>query len=308
MVVELRCCGADQRGVAGLELAWNSATGWSYRGCDAEALVALPVPVLAAPHAITALLPALMDGRRGQLPASEDRWGHAEAVVSWAETASVLGEDKYDAAYQRAEEEADGFSQWQAQLDGCKPDEAAVQPTTGHESTEADVARGTTDVTATSEPDPAELGRRAHVNAIYHSAVKEIDHRDRHPNPELFGILTDFFTRAIVFPGKLDPRDGQLHTSDPSRALARLLLQHLEGHGLDLNDVPELELPESSVAPVGEAMAECVAQALRTSRWFSSAVSGTGPAGSQVAFRTVFGADGVLHVAGAQNPAADGTA
>jgi hypothetical protein len=112
----------------------------------------------------------------------------------------------------------------------------------------------------------------------------------------LFGILTDYFTRAIVFPGRLDPDDGRLHTSDPSRALAHLLLQHLERHGLDLGDVPELEVPESSIAPVGDAMVECVAQALRASRWFSSASADAGPAAGRVAFSTVFGAEGVLDV------------
>lgn len=131
----------------GLELAWNSATGWAYRGRSGAKLVALPVPVVAAPQAITALLPALMDGRRGQLPACEDRWEHAAAIVSWAREASVLDDDKYNAAYQRAEEEADDFSHWQIQMDSA---ETAAEPGTG----ETDTGHGTQGRTGPQPPEP----------------------------------------------------------------------------------------------------------------------------------------------------------
>ncbi|MGW6202049.1 hypothetical protein ACWF9B_00110 [Streptomyces sp. NPDC055089] len=111
----------DEEWPDGFELLWDSSTGWSYRERGGDKLVALPVPVLAAPEAITALLPALMDGRRDQLPESDDRWEHAALLASWAESAAVLGDDKYDAAYQRAEEEAGTFDRWQAELDGALP-------------------------------------------------------------------------------------------------------------------------------------------------------------------------------------------
>ncbi|MFD8882234.1 hypothetical protein ACFV0H_06875 [Streptomyces erythrochromogenes] len=282
----------------GLELVWNSSTGWAYGGRGGAELVALPVPVLATPGAITALLPALMDGRRDQLPASADRWEHAAVLAGWAESAAVLGDDKYDAAYQRAEEEAAAFDRWQDEVDGPLPAEAQIPA----------VADGTANAAAngsrndSGDESAAERARRAHVDVVLDCAIKARDGRSRRPNPELFGILTDFFTRAIVFPGQMDPGDGQRHTSDPSRALAHLLIQHLEHHGLDLEDVPELELPETSVAPVGDAVAECVAQALRSSRWFTAADAGTGQAGGQVAFHTVFGARGVLHVADLAGP------
>ncbi|WP_328373687.1 hypothetical protein OG800_50750 (plasmid) [Streptomyces sp. NBC_00445] len=285
---------------AGLDLEWNSSGGWSFRARGDDRLVALPVPVLAAPQAIVALLPGLMDGRRGQLPASEDRWEHAAAIVSCVEAASVYGDDKYGADYQRAEEEAATFLRWQAQLDGAVPADELVQSSA--EGSDAEVSTAADTGVGNSrprEPEAGELARRTHVNVILDAAVKASRDGGRPLPPELFGILTDFFTRAVVFPGQLDLDDGHLHTSDPSRALARYLLQHLERHGLDLEEVPEMELPESSVAPAGDAMVECVAQTLRASRWFSSAAAApasTGPAGGRVAFRTVFGAEGVLDV------------
>ncbi|PBC67623.1 hypothetical protein BX265_8242 [Streptomyces sp. TLI_235] len=49
-----------------------------------------PVPVPAAPEAIVAPLPALLAGRLEELPASEDPWVHAAAVVAWSKT--VTGE------------------------------------------------------------------------------------------------------------------------------------------------------------------------------------------------------------------------
>ncbi|MFJ9574549.1 hypothetical protein [Streptomyces bacillaris] len=278
----------------GLELVWNSSTGWAFRERSGDELVALPVPALSAPDAITAVLPALMDGRRDQLPASEDRWEHAAVLEQWAKSAEVLGDDKYDAAYQREEEEAATFDRWQTELDGA--------PSAGPDGP-AEADRTSAGVAADEPgdsvvPDAAEQARRAHVNAVLDWAVRARDDRPHRADPELFGVLCDFFTRAVVFPGQMDPDDGQRHTSDPSRALSHLLIQHLEDFGLDLEDLPELELPETSVAPVGDAVAECVAQALRSSRWFTAAASVPGPDGRQVGFLTVFGTEGTLRLGG----------
>ncbi|GAA1213354.1 hypothetical protein [Streptomyces rhizosphaericus] len=281
----------------GLELVWNSSTGWAYQERGGDKPVALPVPVLAAPEAITALLPALMDGRRNQLPASEDRWEHAALLAQWAESAAVLGDDKYDAAYQRAEEEAATFNRWQDEMDGVHRADAQL-PAEVVGIADSD-AHGSSDVGA---PDAAERARRAHVDVILQWALKARDDRSHDPDPEVFGALCDFFTRAVVFPGLMDPDDGQRHTSDPSRALTHLLIQHLEHYGMDLEDLPELVAPDTSVAPVGDAVAECVAQALRSSRWFSDAASGADQAGGQVMFHTVFGTRGALHVADVTGP------
>jgi hypothetical protein len=260
------------------------------------------VPVLAAPHAIVALLPALMDGRRGQLPASEDQWEHATTVVDLVNTASLHDDDKYGPDYQRHEEEAAHFLHWEDQLDGALPNDLARATDEERTAGEGHCGGGS------SEPGTEELARRWHITNIVDAALKARSGPARHPDPELFGILTDYFTRAVVFPGQLDPDDGQLHTSDPARALAHLLLQHLERHGLDLENVPELEVPESSVAPVGDAMAECVAQALRASRWFASAAAGSGSEETRVRFRTVFGTDGVLRLADTPGPIDSATA
>lgn len=278
----------------GLELVWSSSTGWAFQERGGDKPVALPVPPLAAPEAITALLPALMDGRRDQLPASEDRWEHAALLTRWAESAAVLGDDKYDAAYQRDEEETATFDRWQTELDGAPPAEPTVPAETGRAPGSAgDAARGAGD---SAVADAAEQARRTHVNTVLNWAVRARNDRPHRADPQLFGVLCDFFTRAVVFPGRMDPRDGQRHTSDPSRALSHLLIQHLEDVGLDLEDLPELELPETSVAPVGDAVAECVAQALRSSRWFTDAASVPGSDGGQVGFSTVFGARGILRL------------
>ena len=66
---------------------------------------------------------------------------------------------------------------------------------------------------------------------------------------------------------------------------------------MDLEELPELVSPGTSVAPIGDAVAECVAQALRSSRWFDDAASGADQAGGLVMFHTVFGTRGVLHLA-----------
>ncbi|MBT1188670.1 hypothetical protein HET69_32985 [Streptomyces sp. CJ_13] len=264
----------------GLMLVWSSSTGWGYQARPSDQVVALPVPVLASPEAIVALLPALTDGRRNQLPVSEDRWEHAESTMSWVRSASLLGDDKYDAAYQREEEAADTFLRWQEQLDGQRPMPAS--PVTSE------------------QPVAEELARRHHVEVILESALKDRDGQPHDPDPDLFGLFTDFFTRAVVFPGQFDWSDDQTHTSAPSRALAHLLVQYLNRRDLELEET--VEGLESSVAPVGGAMAECIAQALRGSRWFEDAVV-TGSGHDQVAFRTVFGSLGTLHVADHQAPA-----
>ncbi|MFF4934572.1 hypothetical protein ACFY2H_37685 [Streptomyces griseofuscus] len=290
---------------SGLDLVWRSAAGWAYQGRGDEKLLGLPVPVLAAPEAITALLPALMDGRRNQLPASEDRWEHAALIEKGAETARLYGDDKYDAAYQRDEEEAAGFSRWQDQMDGMQP-EATPRSASGPGDPCPDTAHRTWDGAGQSDGvDAEELARRTHVNVILDRGVKALDDRPRHPDPECFGVLTDFFTRTVVFPGQFDPEDDQRHTSDPSRVLAHLLLQHLERHGLGMDDVLDMELADSAIAPVGNSMSDCIAQVLRSSRWFDFAASGTDPKGGRVLFRTVFGTEGVLQVSGAPD-AADG--
>ncbi|MEU8545261.1 hypothetical protein AB0C52_35560 [Streptomyces sp. NPDC048717] len=279
----------------GLELVWDSSTGWAYQERGGDKLVALPVPVLAAPEAVIGLLPALMDGRRDQLPASEDRWEHAALLAQWVEAAAVLGDDKYDAAYQRAEEEAATFDRWQAELDGDATMPAAALSPVEAEGTAGAAAREGGDASA---PDAAEQARRAHVDVILRWALQARDDRSHDPDPEAFGVLCDFFTRAVVFPGSMDLHDGDRHSSDPSRALAHLLIQHLGRFGMGLEDLPKLMAPDTSVAPVGDAMTECVAAALRSSRWFSDAAAGADRDGALVMFRTVLGARGVLHLAG----------
>ncbi|MFJ6239456.1 hypothetical protein ACIQH0_35850 [Streptomyces griseus] len=112
----------------GLTLTWSSAGGWTYGALDdygLENTLVLPVPTLAAPSALSGLLPALMDARRGQLLASEERWEHAGLLESCTESAALYGDDKYDDAYQAAEEEAEAFLRWQEELDGEEPGTAA---------------------------------------------------------------------------------------------------------------------------------------------------------------------------------------
>ncbi|MEW2071607.1 hypothetical protein [Streptomyces sp. NPDC007346] len=112
----------------GITLTWSSARRWTYSVLDdygLENTLVLPVPSLAAPSALSRVLPALMDGRHGLLPASEERWEHAGLLESWAETAAAYGGDKCDAAYQAAEEEAETFLRWQEELDGEEPGTAA---------------------------------------------------------------------------------------------------------------------------------------------------------------------------------------
>lgn len=278
----------------GLDLAWDSATGWGFKGRNEDRTMPLPVPPLAAPDSVVGLLPALMDGRRGQLPASDDRWEHAVAVMDLVNSAALYDDDKYGADYQRREEEAAHFLSWQDQVDGI-PSGDLVGTTSARAD---DRGRAAPERAAGGsrpcEPDADEQARRRHVNLIFNTAIKESDGQFRHPDPDMFGVLTDYFTRVVVFPGHLRPDDGQFHTSDPSRTLAHLLLQYLERHSLSLENLLE---PESSAAPIGDALGECVAQALRASRWFDFAESDS--AGGHVKFRTVFGTEGVLRLADA---------
>ncbi|MFD8938559.1 hypothetical protein ACFV0R_25470 [Streptomyces sp. NPDC059578] len=381
---------------AGLALTWSSEPGgWTCTVLDEYGLentLALPVPALAAPSAITALLPALMDGRYGLLPASEERWEFA--WIAETSAASAHGADKYGPDYQVSEEQAEDFLRWQGQLEGTegaaaddesaesdpspsagkltfeqrlavrkklwgqaagltrdlvhgllaeagglkkRPDVRSVadrlaaarrnelrriwnlmaEQNTDHYDPEQDpgvrrwrdeerrrqngpaeqahfhyrvVAQRTDDshpgaVTTTNhtvarsveeavaavrrvnerdpglygtkglyrvvevseeiletgervhEPDADELARQRHLGTVMNAALAHsgLEGPVTVP-PETLKALCDFFTRAIVFPGQLDPDDGRFHTSDPGRDLARLLLEHLENHGLVLKD------------------------------------------------------------------------
>lgn len=283
----------------GITLTWSSAGRWTYSVLDdygLENTLELPVPSLAAPSALGTVLPALMDGRHGQLPASEERWEHAGLVESRGRAAAAYGDDKYDDAYQTAEEEAETFLRWQEELDGEEPGTAAgagaglseegVEPAgltryrvlalrtdeahpgaatltnyTEARSVEEALAKvrrenerpgglygeqGLYRVVEVTEEGPAgevlrqEAARRTFVDLVMNAARAEMSQEFTGvPHSEMFGILCDFFTRAIVFPGQFafpDSRtaDDEMHTSDPARALSRLLLQHLNHHALDL--------------------------------------------------------------------------
>ncbi|MFC7797203.1 hypothetical protein [Streptomyces cinereoruber] len=101
---------------SGLTLTWSSLGRWTYRALDEhgqENTLVLPVPPLAAPCAVSAVLPALMDGRHGLLPSSQDLWEHAGLAESSAASSLRFGDDKYDEAFQAAEEEAEAFLRWQ---------------------------------------------------------------------------------------------------------------------------------------------------------------------------------------------------
>ncbi|MFE7618186.1 hypothetical protein [Streptomyces sp. NPDC057496] len=93
-----------------------------------------------------------------------------------------------------------------------------------------------------SEERELEAARRVFVNRVMEAAVAELPAPTGVPHSEMYGVLCDFFTRAIVypdfgFPFGTDAGDTSLHTSDPSRALARLLLEHLTHRGLDLREM-----------------------------------------------------------------------
>ncbi|MFF7780360.1 hypothetical protein ACFZCG_38855, partial [Streptomyces tanashiensis] len=86
-----------------------------------------------------------------------------------------------------------------------------------------------------------ELVRRRFVTWAMEAAQAELLEPTGVPHSEMYGLLCDFFNRAIVFPGWGFPfgtkkGDTSLHTSDPARALSRLLLEHLAHHGLDLKE------------------------------------------------------------------------
>ncbi|MDG9688393.1 hypothetical protein QC334_37730 [Streptomyces sp. DH18] len=297
----------------GIALTWSSAGRWTYSVLDdygLENTLVLPVPSLAAPSALSRVLPALMDGRHGQLPASEERWEHAGLVESWGEAAAAYGDDKYDSAHQAAEEEAETFLRWQEELDGeergtpagagaglsedgvepaaltryrvlairtdeAHPGAATLTNYANARSVEEALAKvrrenerpgglygeqGLYRVVEVTEEGPAgevlrqEAARRTFVDLVMNAARAEMNQDfTGMPHPEMFGILCDFFTRAIVFPGQFGfpdgsaPDDDQLHTSDPSRALSRLFLQHLNHHALELveaDDRAPAHLPE----------------------------------------------------------------
>ncbi|MEU1519149.1 hypothetical protein ABZ490_44640 [Streptomyces sp. NPDC005811] len=336
---------------SGLTLTWSSLSGlWTYVPVDEYGLEnteLIPVPALAAPSAVVAVLPSLMDGRHGLLPRSEERWEHAELLASWAESAAVLGDDKYDAAYQAAEEEAESFLRWQEQLDGsgttarqqgAGPSEESGEPagltryrvvaqrtvaehdgaaTLTHYAYARSVEEAVVKVRQAHEKPGGVYGdqglyrvveacedgeegqarqqeeaRRRFVTTVMLAARAEAAQELTHlPHPEMFGILCDFFTRAMVFPGQFGfpsgtaTDDTQLHASDPARALSRLLLEHLTHHALDLveaddrapSHLPEAEdqLPAAREAENAEAPAELIEQVLAVCEWHYAAVTGT---------------------------------
>ncbi|MFF3876046.1 hypothetical protein [Streptomyces sp. NPDC001978] len=116
-----------------------------------------------------------------------------------------------------------------------------------------------TEESLSSEVRQQEDACRRFLTTILEAAVTAVGDREPgRPSPDLSGVLDDFFTRAIAFPGQLgflgegedvvqlrpsqstfgftEGADGNtgLHTSDPGWALSQLLLAHLTHHGLDL--------------------------------------------------------------------------
>ncbi|WP_460073865.1 hypothetical protein [Streptomyces sp. YKOK-I1] len=102
-----------------------------------------------------------------------------------------------------------------------------------------------------------EDARRRFLTSVLEAAEAAVGDREPGgPSPDLVGVLDDFFTRAVVFPGQLcflgegedvvqlrpsqatfgftEGTDGnaRLHSSFPGQALARLLLAHLDHHGM----------------------------------------------------------------------------
>jgi hypothetical protein len=102
-----------------------------------------------------------------------------------------------------------------------------------------------------------EDARRQFLSAVVEAADTAVgDRGPGRPSPDLFGVLDDFFARAVAFPGQfgilgeggdvvqLRPSqatfgftegtdaNGHLHSSYTGQALARLLLAHLDHHGL----------------------------------------------------------------------------
>ncbi|RST00377.1 hypothetical protein EF910_32090 [Streptomyces sp. WAC07149] len=51
-----------------------------------------------------------------------------------------------------------------------------------------------------------------------------------------YSMLADFFTRFLVFPGKISPDEPFRYTTSPSRALVDALLEWLEREGVALTD------------------------------------------------------------------------
>ncbi|MEU7154583.1 hypothetical protein AB0B15_42240 [Streptomyces sp. NPDC045456] len=142
-----------------------------------------------------------------------------------------------------------------------------------------------------------EDARRTFVDLVMNAARAETSQDiTGMPHPEMFGVLCDFFTRAIVFPGQFgfpsgsDPDNDQMHTSDPSRALSHLLLQHLTHHELALVETtpswPLLEDRHTADRDRGgdgqeegsEAPPELIEQVLAICEPHYAAVTGTSPA------------------------------
>ncbi|GGZ19801.1 hypothetical protein [Streptomyces nitrosporeus] len=69
----------------GLALSWDEIDGWTYSHLEDEYSTVgdywdpLPVPRLASPSAIRALLPQLFDGDEDNLPASTEEWQEPQA-------------------------------------------------------------------------------------------------------------------------------------------------------------------------------------------------------------------------------------
>ncbi|MFE2611951.1 hypothetical protein ACFXDI_53835, partial [Streptomyces mirabilis] len=331
---------------SGLTLTWSSLSGlWTYVLVDEYGLEntkLIPVPALATPSAVSAVLPALMDGRHSLLPRSEERWEHAELLESWAESAAVLRDDKYDAAYQAAEEEAASFLRWQEEL--AAPPAAAGQRAAGlseesgepagltryrvvaqrtvaehdgaasltHYAYARSVEEAVAKVRQAHEKPGGVYGdqglyrvvevcedgqegqarqeegaRRLFVSTVMEAAQQANKARRQHVEPYQYGILCDFFTRAIVFPGQRPYDDGMLHTSDPARALSSLLLSHLAIHGMRVDDTPApaeplprheapaAERPAAREAEDAEAPPELVERVLAVCEQHYAAVTGT---------------------------------
>ncbi|MFF8919033.1 hypothetical protein ACF08M_38490 [Streptomyces sp. NPDC015032] len=100
-----------------------------------------------------------------------------------------------------------------------------------------------------SELRQQEEARRRYLTTILEAAETTVRGREPDaPDTDLFSLLDDFFTRAVVFPdphtGGVRPRPHQatfgwnseppgiLHASDPGRALALFLVSYLDHHGL----------------------------------------------------------------------------
>ncbi|MEV8229413.1 hypothetical protein AB0P41_25745 [Streptomyces sp. NPDC079167] len=94
--------------------------------------------------------------------------------------------------------------------------------------------------------------RRRYLNTIVESGLtalgKPVPER---PDAEFADVLCDFFTRAVVLPGRypfaFGEKDGDgegghlLNQHDDSAVLAELLIKHLAGHGLTVTQAADKE-------------------------------------------------------------------